>query len=110
MLRPFNRFLGQAIHTAKQRRPATNSLGAGAEPSIDQTRASGQLTACAAPAYPASSSPTGHQVRAHDFAQMGFVINRGVPVRFETATPTADGLLVRTDVPLSPADRVLVRR
>jgi len=107
VLRPFNRFLGQAIHTAKQRQTryqlpwerVRNLQSIRLEPADSLLRVPRRL-----PGVVLANWPPG---KSHDFAQMGFVINRGVPVRFETATPTADGLLVRTDVPLSPADRVL---
>lgn len=107
VLRPFNRFLGQAIHTAKQRQTryqlpwerVRNLQSIRLEPADSLLRVPRRL-----PGVVLANWPPG---KGHDFTQMGFVINRGVPVRFETATPTADGLLVRTDVPLSPADRVL---
>ncbi|MBN8599063.1 MAG: AAA family ATPase [Planctomycetes bacterium] len=107
VLRPFNRFLGQAIHTAKQRQTryqlpwerVRNLQSIRLEPADSLLRVPRRL-----PGVLLANWPTG---KSHDFTQMGFVINRGVPVRFESATPTADGLLVRTDVPLSPVDRVL---
>jgi hypothetical protein len=107
VLRPFNRFLGQAIHTAKQRQTryqlpwerVRNLQSIRLEPADSLLRVPRRL-----PGVILANWPPG---KGHDFAQMGFVINRGVPVRFETAAPTADGLLVRADVPLSPTDRVL---
>jgi hypothetical protein len=107
VLRPFNRFLGQAIHTAKQRQTryqlpwerVRNLQSIRLEPADSLLRVPRRL-----PGVVLANWPPG---KGHDFAQMGFVINRGVPVRFETAALTADGLLVRADVPLSPADRVL---
>jgi hypothetical protein len=107
VLRPFNRFLGQAIHTAKQRQTryqlpwerVRNLQSIRLEPADSLLRVPRRL-----PGVVLANWPPG---KSHDFAQMGFVINRGVPVRFETAALTADGLLVRADVPLSPADRVL---
>lgn len=106
VLRPFERFLGQAIHTAKQRQTryqlpwerVRNLQSIGLEPADSLLRVPRRL-----PGVVLANWPPG---KGHDFAQMGFVMNRGVPVRFETATPTADGLLVRADVPLSQADRV----
>lgn len=106
VLRPFNRFLGQAIHTAKQRQTryqlpwerVRNLQSIGLEPADSLLRVPRRL-----PGVVLANWPPG---KGHDFAQTGFVMNRGVPVRFETATPTADGLLVRADVPLSQADRV----
>lgn len=107
VLRPFNRFLGQAIHTAKQRQTryqlpwerVRNLQSIRLEPADSLLRVPRRLPGVVLANWPPS--------KGHDFAQMGFVINRGVPVRFEAASPTADGLLVRADVPLNPADRVL---
>jgi hypothetical protein len=107
VLRPFHRFLGQAIHTAKQRQtryqlpwePVRNLLSIRLEPVDSLLRVPRRLRGVVLSDWPGG--------KAHDFGQMGFVINRGVPVRFEAATPTAKGLLVRTDVSLLPTDRVL---
>jgi hypothetical protein len=107
VLRPFNRFLGQAIHTAKQRQTryqlpwerVRNLLSIRLEPADSLLRVPRRL-----PGVVLADWPSG---KTHDFGQMGFVMNRGVPVRFEAATPTAKGLLVRADVPLLPTDRVL---
>lgn len=107
MLRPFNRFLGQAIHTAKLRQTryqlpwerVRNLLSIRLEPADSVLRVPCRLRGVVLADWPAD--------KAHDFGQMGFVMNRGVPVRFESATPTAKGLLVRADVPLLPTDRVL---
>ena len=107
VLRPFNRFLGQAIHTAKQRQTryqlpwerVRNLLSIRLEPADSLLRVPRRLPGVVLADWPAD--------KAHDFGQMGFVMNRGVPVRFESATPTAKGLLVRADVPLLPTDRVL---
>lgn len=107
VLRPFNRFLGQAIHTAKQRQTRyqlpwermQNLMSIRLEPADSLLRVPRRL-----PGVVLADWPSG---KAHDFGQPGFVMNRGVPVRFEAATPTAEGLLVRTDVSLLPSDRVL---
>lgn len=106
VLRPFNRFLGQAIHTAKQRQTryqlpwerVRNLLSIRLEPADSLLRVPRRLPGVVLADWPAG--------QAHDFGQMGFVMNRGVPVRFEAATPTAKGLLVRADVSLLPSDRV----
>lgn len=106
VLRPFNRFIGQAIHTAKQRQTryqlpweqVRNLLTIRLEPTDTLLRVPRRLPGVVLADWPAG--------KAHDFGQMGFVINRGVPVRFEAATPTAVGLLVRADVLLLPTDRV----
>jgi hypothetical protein len=107
VLRPFNRFIGQAIHTAKQRQTryqlpwerVRNLLSIGLEPADSRLRIPRRPPAVVLADWPAG--------KAHDFGQMGFVVNRGVPVRFEAATPGATGLVVRADVPLLPTDRVL---
>jgi hypothetical protein len=107
VLRPFNRFLGQAIHTAKQRQTryqlpwerVRNLLSIRLEPADSLLRVPRRQPGAVLADWPAG--------KAHDFGQMGFVINRGVPVRFESATPTPSGLLVRAEVPLLPTDRVL---
>ncbi|MCK6475934.1 MAG: DEAD/DEAH box helicase family protein [Phycisphaerales bacterium] len=106
VLRPFNRFLGQAIHTAKQRQTryqlpwerVRNLLSIRLDPSDSLLRVPRRL-----PGVVLADWPSG---KAHDFTQMGFVLNRSVPVRFQAATPTAGGLRVRADVPLLPTDRV----
>lgn len=107
ILWPFNRFLCQAIHTAKRRQTryqlpwerVRNLLSIRLEPADSLLRVPRRLPGVVLADWPAD--------KAHDFGQMGFVVNRGVPVRFESATPTAKGLLVRADVPLWPTDRVI---
>ncbi len=107
VLRPFNRFLGQAIHTAKQRQiryqlpweRVRNLLSIRMEPADSLLRVPRRLPGVVLADWPAG--------KPHDFGQMGFVVNRGVSVRFDAATPTAKGLLVRADVPLLPTDRVI---
>jgi hypothetical protein len=106
VLRPFNRFLGQAIHTAKQRQTryqlpwerVRNLLSIRLEPADSLLRVPRRLPGVVLADWPSD--------KPRDFGQMGFVMNRGVPVRFESATPTTDGLLVRADVPLLTTDRV----
>lgn len=106
VLKPFNRFIGQAIYTAKQRQTryqlpcerVRNLLSIRLEAVDSLLRIQRRLPGSVLSDWPAD--------KAYDFAQMGFVMNRGVPVRFEAVTPTADGLLVRADVPLLPTDRV----
>lgn len=106
VLRPFTRFLGQAIHTAKQRQTryqlpwerVRNLLSIRLEPADSLLRVPRRLPGVVLADWPAG--------KVHDFGQMGFVMNRGVPVRFEAASPTAKGLLVRADVSLLPTDRV----
>ena len=106
-LRPFNRFLGQAIHTAKQRQfryqlpwERVHDLMTIRVLPVDTMLRVPRRT----PGVILSDWPEG---QVPDLTQMGFVTNRGVPVRFEAATPTATGLLVRTDLPLLETDRVM---
>jgi hypothetical protein len=107
VLRPFHRFLGQAIRTAKQRQTryhlpwerVRNLLSIQLKPEDSLLRVPRRQPSVVLADWPAD--------KAYDFEQMGFVMNRGVPVRFEAATSTAEGLLVRADVPLQPTDRVL---
>ncbi len=106
VLRPFNRFLGQAIHTAKQRQVryqlpwerVQNLLSIKLEPVDCLLRVPRRPPGVVLADWPAG--------KAHDFRQMGFVRNRGIPIRFEAATPTAKGLRVQTDVSLLPTDHV----
>jgi hypothetical protein len=107
VLRPFDRFLGQAIHTAKQRQTryqlpwerVRNLHTVRVEPVDSLLRVPRRRPGVVLVDWPAE--------KAHDLGQMGFVINRGVPVHFEAATPTSEGLLVRSDVALFPTDRVM---
>ncbi len=106
-LRPFARFLGQAIHTAKQRQTryqlpwerVRNLLTIRLDATDSLLRVPRRQPGVLLPNWPTGREP--------DFSQMGFVVNRGVPVRFEAATPTASGLLVRADVALLSTDRVM---
>ncbi len=106
-LRPFNRFLGQAIHTAKQRQfryqlpweRVRNLLTIHLKPVDSLLRVRRRQPGAILTEWPADKAP--------DFSQHGFVVNRGVPVRIEDAVHTATGLRVRTDVPLFPTDRLV---
>ena len=106
-LRPFTRFLGQAIHTAKQRQTRyqlpwerVRNLHTLRLDALDSLlRVPRRIPGVVLATWPADRPP--------DFNQMGFVVNRGVPVRFEAATATPGGLLVRADVALLSTDRVL---
>jgi hypothetical protein len=106
VLRPFNRFLGQAIHTAKQRQTryqlpwekVRNLLTIRLDPADSLLRVPRRLPGVVLADWPDD--------QIGDLGMMGFVMNRGVPVRFEAATPTGAGLLVRSDVELLPTDRV----
>jgi hypothetical protein len=107
VLRPFNRFLGQAIHTAKQRQTryqlswerVRNLVSVRLEPADSLLRVPRRLPGVVLTDWPADKSP--------DLTQAGFVPTRGVAVRFEAASKTKDGLLVRAEPPLLPSDRVL---
>lgn len=107
VFRPFKRFIKQAIHTAKNRQTRyqlpwarVGNLQSFRLESMDSLlRVPRQAPGMVLADWPAQKSC--------DFAQIGFVKNRGVPVRFEAASPTAEGLLVRTDVPLLPTDHVI---
>lgn len=107
VLRPFNRFLGQAIHTAKQRQTryqlpwerVRDLFTIRVEPMDSVLRVPRRRLGVVLADWPASKTP--------DLSQQGFVPTRGAAVRFESATQTADGLVVITEPPLHPSDRVL---
>lgn len=107
VLRPFNRFVGQAIHTAKQRQTryqlpwerVRDLLTIRVEPMDSVLRVPRRRPGVVLSDWPVDKTP--------DLSQMGFVPTRGAAVRFESATQTADGLVVRTEPPLHPSDRVL---
>ena len=104
-LRPFNQFLGQAIHTAKDRQfryqlpweRVRNLVTVRLEPIDTLLRVPRRLPGTVLMNWPEKQDP--------DLTQHAFVVNRGVPVRVEAATRTEGGLLVRTEPPLRPADR-----
>ena len=106
-LRPFNRYLAQSIHTAKQRQTryqlpwerVRNLIQIKLE-SADSLlrfprRAPGMLLAD----WPAGKAP--------DLTQAGFVTNRSILVKILEATATPNGLLVRTDIPLRADDKIM---
>lgn len=106
-LRPFNRFIGQAIHTAKQRQfryqlpweRVRNLLTIRLTPIDSVLRVPRRRPGVVLANWPADKNP--------DLEQFGFVTNRGVPVRVEAAARTVAGLQLRTDVTLLPTDRLL---
>ena len=106
-LRPFNQFLGQAIHTAKQRQfryqlpweRVRNLLSIRLEPLDSLLRVPRRLPGFVITNWPDDKVP--------DLAQHAFVTNRGVPVRIEAATRTDQGLLVQANPLILPADRLL---
>lgn len=106
-LRPFHRFLGQAIHTAKQRQTRyqltwekVRDLRTIRLEPLDSLL----LVPRRQPGVVLKDWPA---VQTYNLSQQGFVVNRGAPFRVETATPTTFGLRVQTDVPLLPTDRVI---
>lgn len=107
VLRPFNRFLAQAIHTAKQRQiryqlpweRVRNLLSIRLDAVDSLLRVPRRLPGVVLADWPTEKEP--------DLTQTGFIPARGVPVHFEAATKTVDGLLVRTEPPLLSGDRVL---
>ena len=106
-LRPFNRFIGQAIHTAKQRQfryqlpweRVRNLLSIRLEAIDTLLRVPRRQLGVVLTNWPMGKRP--------DLTQHGFVTNRGVPVRIESAHETGQGLLVRTEPPLRPTDRLV---
>jgi hypothetical protein len=106
-LRPFNRFLGQAIHTAKQRQfryqlpweRVRNMLALRLDPQDSRLRVPRRRPGTIITNWPADRDP--------DLQQFAFVVNRGVPVRVVACTRVPTGLLVRTEPPLAPADSLL---
>lgn len=107
VLRPFNRFVGQAIQTAKQRQTryelpwerVRNMASIRLEPIDSLLRVRRRRPGVLLVDWPAD--------RAYQLGTPGFEMKRSIPLRFEAATPTARGLLVRTDVPLLSTDRVI---
>ena len=107
VLRPFNRFLEQAIHTAKQRQTryqlpwerVRDLVTIRVEPMDSALRIPRRRPGVVLADWPANQTP--------DLSQMGFIPTRGAAVRFESATHTTEGLVVRTEPPLHPSDRVL---
>jgi hypothetical protein len=106
VLRPFNRFLEQAIHTAKQRQ-VRYQLPWERVRNLQSVRLKAIDTIFRVPRRSAGfllvDWPAG---RPHDLKKRGFVLTRDEPLSFSDATETADGLLVQTDNPLFETDRV----
>jgi hypothetical protein len=106
-LRPFNRYLGQAIHTAKERQfryqlpwePVRDLRTLRLEPLDSRLRVPRRRPGTLIVNWPADKPP--------DLQQYAFVVNRGVPVRIAACSPTPDGLLIRTAPPLLPSDALL---
>lgn len=106
-LRPFNRYLGQAIHTAKERQfryqlPWERVLDLRTlrlVPLDSRLRLPRRRPETLITNWPADRVP--------DPQQLAFVINRSLPVRVTACTPTLEGLRVRTEPPLQPSDALL---
>ena len=106
-LRPFNRFLGQAIHTAKQRQfryqlpweRVRDLRSLRLEPADSLLRVPRRSPGVLLTAWPRAKAP--------DLNQLGFVMNRGAPVRFTAADPTEAGLRVQSELPLRADDTVI---
>ncbi len=106
-LGPFQRFLGQAIHTAKQRQSryqlpwerVRHLTTIRLEPVDSVLRVPRARPGVVLANWPAKKAP--------DFAQFGFVLDRAVPVRVQAAHMTAAGLRVSTDETLLAGERLL---
>ncbi len=106
-LRPFNQFLGQAIHTAKERQfryalpweRVRNILTFRLEALDTLLRVPRRMPGMVVTNWPESKAP--------DLTQFAFITNRGVPVRVESTSLSVQGLLIRTDPALQPDDRLL---
>ncbi len=106
-LRPFNQFLGQAIHTAKERQfryalpweRVRNVLTFRLEPMDSLLRIPRRSLGMVVTNWPEGKEP--------DRTQFAFITNRGVPVRVESTALSAQGLLIRTDPALQPDDQLL---
>lgn len=106
-LRPFNQFLGRAIHTAKERQfryqlpweRVRNLLSIRLEPLDSRLRVPRRR-----PGFLITNWPEG---KAPDLAQHAFVTNRGAPIRIESAVLTPQGMRVQTSPQLLPTDQLL---
>jgi hypothetical protein len=106
-LRPFNRYLAQSIHTAKQRQTryqlpwekVRNLIQIKLEPADSLLRFPRRTPGMLMTDWPAGKS--------YDLTQSGFVTNRAKLVKILEATSSPDGLLIRTDVPLRTDDRIM---
>lgn len=106
-LRPFNQFLGQAIHTAKDRQfryqlpweLVRNLVTIQLTPVDTLLRIPRRQPGVRLTGWPVGKAP--------DLHQGGFVMNRGVPVTIEEAAQTPEGLVVKTNPPLREDDQVV---
>jgi len=104
VLRPFLRYLDQAIHTAKQRQFRYRLPWARVrhDTALDLTaRDTALRVARPPPGWVLTDWPA---ERPFDLAQPMMLVNRGVTLRAWTAAPTAHGLRVETEAPLRDDD------
>lgn len=107
VLRSFNRYLGQAIHTAKTRQTryqlpwerVHNLRTIRVEPIDSLLRVPRQKPGAILVDWPNDKNP--------DLSQPGFVPKRSLPIQFKDAIPTDDGFRVITEPALLPTDRVI---
>ena len=106
-LRPFTLFLGQAIHTARERQTryqlpwerVRNLVTIRLEPVDTLLRVPRRAPGVVLTDWPADLAP--------DLGQQGFVINRGVGLCVHEAWRVPTGMRVATDVPVDVTDRVI---
>jgi hypothetical protein len=106
-IRPFSRYLGQAIHTAKQRQTryqlswerVRNLRTIHLEPVDTLLRIPKRRPGVVFANWPVEKAP--------DLSQQGFVMNRGVAFGVEEATLVGTDLRVKTTIPLLPSDSIL---
>lgn len=105
-LRPFTRFIGQAIHTAKERQVrfnlpwerVRNLISIRLEPLDTLLRVPRRLPGSLITNWPADKAP--------DLTQLAFAVNRGAQLRVTHFAHTAAGLSIQTDSALQTDDRV----
>lgn len=106
-LRPFNRFLAEAIKTAMERQVryalpwerVRDLHTLRLEPLDTRIRVLRRMPGTLITNWPPDRAP--------DLDQMGFVTNRAVGFHVTAATPTSQGLRITTDVALQPDDDVI---
>lgn len=106
-LRPFSRYLGQAIHTAKERQvryalewERVRHLHSIVLHPVDTLLRVPRRP----PGWIVTNWPAG---RALDLSQLAFVINRGAPVRILSAEPCSSGIRVMAEPVLQAGDRLI---
>jgi hypothetical protein len=106
-LRPFENFLRQAIHTAKQRQfryqlpweRVRDLVTIRLEPLDTRLRVPRRQPGVLLRGWPSELEP--------DSSQFAFVVNRGVPVQVETVSRIAAGLVVKTSPTVESGDRLM---